>query len=249
MSISRIGFGAWAIGGNLRPVDDDPSMRALHAAIDAGTNFLDTADVYGDGRSERLIGELRGSGREHDLGGDQGRPKAAGSDTRDTAATTSSLVERSLVNLDTEALDLIQLHCPPPAVSDRPEVFGTLDELSRVGKVRYYGVSVETVDEALAALRYPGVQVSRSSSTRSGSSRATSFPPRSLSGVGILARVPLASGLLTGTAADSVFAPDNHRNFNGTARRSTRARLSPAFRISTPVCRGGRFADAECRPA
>jgi aryl-alcohol dehydrogenase-like predicted oxidoreductase len=218
MKVSAISFGAWAIGGTWGTVDDEESLRALHASIDAGVNFVDTADVYGDGRSERLVARLRRErpGETVWVATKAGRrlPKQAAEGY--SRENLTAWVERSLDNLEMEAVDLLQLHCPPPEVYDRPEVFGILDDLVAAGKVRYYGVSVESVDEALRAILHPNVQsvqiIFNMFRLKPGDAF---FPEASRQGVGILARVPLASGLLTGKLrADSEFAPDDHRRFN-----------------------------------
>ena len=193
-------------------------MLALHAAVDAGTNFIDTADVYGDGRSERLVARLR---RERPRDAIHVATKAGRRLPAQTAAgysreNLSAWVERSLANLETDAIDLLQLHCPHPDVYDRPEVFGILDDLVRAGKVRHYGVSVETVDEALRAIRHPNVATVQIIFNMLRLKPAEAFfPAAAAKGVGILARVPLASGLLTGKLRpDSTFAADDHRAFN-----------------------------------
>jgi aryl-alcohol dehydrogenase-like predicted oxidoreductase len=218
LSVSRIGFGAWAIGADWGTVDDEQSMAALHAAVDAGVTFIDTADVYGDGRSERLIARLRRErpGDTIRVATKAGRRLPKQVCEGYTRANLTDWVERSLRNLEMEALDLLQLHCPPTPLYDRAEVFGILDDLVSAGKLRYYGVSVETVDEALAAMRYPGVQsiqIIFNMFRMKPIERV--FPAAAGRPVGILARVPLASGLLTGKLkADSVFAADDHRRFN-----------------------------------
>lgn len=216
--ISPISFGAWAIGGDAwGRTDDGESLRALHRAIDLGVNFIDTADVYGDGHSEQLVARLRRERSDEIFvatkAGRRLPAQAAAAYNRDNLTT---FVERSLKNLDTAALDLLQLHCPPPEVYDMPEVFGVLDDLIRTGKVRHYGVSVETVDEALRALRYPGVQSVQIIFNMFRPKPAEQFLPLAHErGVGILARVPLASGLLTGKLrADSAFASNDHRKYN-----------------------------------
>ena len=218
MTVSPVSFGAWAIGGTWGPVDDDESMRALHAAVDSGVNFIDTADVYGDGRSERLVARLR---RERPLervwvATKAGRRLPAQTPEGYSRENLTAWVERSLRNLEVEAVDLLQLHCPHPAVYDRPEVFGHLDALVRDGKIRYYGISVETVDEALRGIRHPGVQSVQIIFNMFRLKPADSFfAAAHLAGVGILARVPLASGLLTGKMGPgSTFAADDHRQFN-----------------------------------
>jgi aryl-alcohol dehydrogenase-like predicted oxidoreductase len=218
MTVSAISFGAWAIGGTWGKVDDDESLRALHAAVDAGMNFIDTADVYGDGRSERLVARLR---RERPRDRVWVATKAGRRLPKQTLAGYSrenltAWLERSLQNLEMEAVDLLQLHCPHPDVYDRPEVFGILDDLVRAGKVRYYGVSVETVDEARRAIRHPNVQTVQIIFNMFRQKPAEAFfPEAEARRIGVLARVPLASGLLTGKLRpDSAFAADDHRLFN-----------------------------------
>ncbi len=155
--VSAIGFGAWAIGGSWGAVDDAASLAALHRAVELGVAFFDTADVYSDGRSERLLGQLR---RDHPgirIATKAGRRLDPHVAEGYTCANLTAFVERSLTNLGADALDLVQLHCPPSSVYDLPEVFGVLDDLVAAGKVRHYGVSVETLAEALKALTYPGV--------------------------------------------------------------------------------------------
>ena len=218
MRVSTISFGAWAIGGFWGEVNDEQSMRALRAAIDSGVNFIDTADVYGDGRSERLIARLI---RERP--GDQvwvatkaGRRLPQQTCEGYTRENLTAWVERSLQNLETDAIDLLQLHCPPPELYRQDDVFGILDDLVGAGKLRYYGVSVETVQEALDAMRHPNVQSIQIIFNMFRLKPAEQvFPEARSKQVGILARVPLASGLLTGKLRrDSVFAADDHRNFN-----------------------------------
>ncbi|HEX5070595.1 MAG TPA: aldo/keto reductase [Vicinamibacterales bacterium] len=144
-----IGFGGWAIGGFWGRVDDEESMGALHAALDAGVNVIDTADVYGDGRSERLIARLRRErpGDPFLVATKAGRRLPAQTADGYTRAHLTQWVNDSLRNLETDRLDLLQLHCPHPDVYDRPEVFGVLDDLVAAGKLQHYGVSVETVEE------------------------------------------------------------------------------------------------------
>jgi aryl-alcohol dehydrogenase-like predicted oxidoreductase len=218
MKISAISFGAWAIGGTWGPVDDEESMRALHAAIDAGTNFIDTADVYGDGRSERLVARLRRErkGETIYVATKAGRRLPKQTPEGYSRENLAGWVERSLKNLGTDAVDLLQLHCPHPGVYDRPEVFGFLDDLSKEGKIRYYGVSVETVAEAHRALRHPHVQTVQIIFNMFRLKPAEELFAQAWNRhVGILARVPLASGMLTGKlSAGSTFAADDHRTFN-----------------------------------
>ena len=218
MTVSAIGFGAWAIGGSWGDVDDEASMRALHSGVDAGMNFIDTADVYGDGRSERLVARLR---RERPGETIRVATKAGRRLPRQTCEGYSrenliAWIERSLTNLEMDALDLLQLHCPPSQLYHQPDVFGILDDFVAAGKLRYYGVSVETVDEALTAMQHPGVQsiqiIFNMFRLKPAERVLAEAAKRE---VGILARVPLASGLLTGKLrADTAFAADDHRSFN-----------------------------------
>jgi aryl-alcohol dehydrogenase-like predicted oxidoreductase len=218
MTVSAIGFGAWAIGGSWGGVDDEASMRALHAGIDAGMNFIDTADVYGDGRSERLVARLRRErpGETIWVATKAGRRLPQQTCEGYSRENLIAWIERSLTNLEMDALDLLQLHCPPSQLYRHPDVFGILDDLVAAGKLRYYGVSVETVDEALTALQHPGVQsiqiIFNMFRLRPAESVLAEAAKRQ---VGILARVPLASGLLTGKLRpDTAFAADDHRSFN-----------------------------------
>ena len=218
MKVSAISFGAWAIGGTWGPVDDEESMRALNAAVDAGTNFVDTADVYGDGRSERLVARLRRErkGETIFVATKAGRRLPQQTPEGYSRENLNAWVDRSLRNLEMDAVDLLQLHCPHPKVYDMPEVFGTLDDLVTAGKVRYYGVSVETVDEAHRALRHPRVQTVQIIFNMFRLKPAEELFAQALHRrVGILARVPLASGMLTGKLTKaSTFARDDHRRFN-----------------------------------
>lgn len=215
--VSTVSFGAWAIGGSWGSVDDQESLAALHRSIDLGVNFIDTADVYGDGRSERLVAQLRKERRETiyvaTKAGRRLNPHIAGGYNR---ANLTAFVERSLKNLDTEAIDLLQLHCPPSEVYYMPETFGVLDDLVQAGKLRFYGVSVEKVEEALKAIEYPNVQSVQIIFNIFRQRPAELFFQEAIRRkVGILARVPLASGMLTGKlTAQSSFAADDHRAFN-----------------------------------
>ncbi len=221
--VSEISFGAWAIGGFWGTVDDAESMRALHAAIDAGVNFIDTADVYGDGRSERLIAQLRRERRGDTIivATKAGRQLPEQTRAGYSRANLTRWVEDSLERLDTDALDLLQLHCPHPDVYDADEVYGVLDDLVHAGKIRHYGVSVETVDEARRAIRHPQVKTVQIIFNIFRQKPAdVFFADAQAREVGILARVPLASGLLTGKLTrDTVFAADDHRQFNRQGER------------------------------
>jgi aryl-alcohol dehydrogenase-like predicted oxidoreductase len=215
--VSAVSFGAWAIGGTWGATSDDESLAALHRALDLGVSFFDTADVYGDGHSERLLARLRRERQEpFHVATKAGRrldPHVASGYDREHL---TSFVERSLKNLEAEALDLLQLHCPPTDVYYQPEVFAVLDDLVQAGKVRYYGVSVERVEEALKAIEYPGVASVQIIFNVFRQRAADLFFEQALKRrVGILARLPLSSGMLSGklTRATS-FAPDDHRHFN-----------------------------------
>jgi aryl-alcohol dehydrogenase-like predicted oxidoreductase len=216
-NVSEISFGAWAIGGSWGRVSDEESLAALHKAIDCGVNFIDTADVYGDGRSERLIAQLKKNRKEEIIVATKAGRRLSRQTVEGYSRENLKLwVEDSLRNLSADALDLLQLHCPPTAVYDRPEIFGMLDDLVQAGKIRYYGVSVQTIEEALKAITYPNVQTVQIifNCFRQRPSEIF-FAHAKKRKVGILARVPLASGLLTGKLRrDSTFAPDDHRNFN-----------------------------------
>src|SRR5882724_3229437 len=157
--VSEISFGAWAIGGSWGQVSDEDSMAALHKAIDCGVNFIDTADVYGGGRSERLIARLKKERKEEIIVATKaGRRLPHQTVEGYSRENLSAWIERSLRNLAVETLDLLQLHCPPTELYDRPEIFAILDGFVQAGKIRYYGVSVEKVAEALRAIEYPNVQ-------------------------------------------------------------------------------------------
>jgi aryl-alcohol dehydrogenase-like predicted oxidoreductase len=215
--VSEISFGTWAIGGAWGDVDDKESIKALHRSLDLGVNFFDTADVYGDGRSERLLAQLHKERREEfyiaTKAGRRLDPHIASGYNRQNL---TAFVERSLENLDVEALDLLQLHCPPTEVYYKPEVFGILDDLVKAGKLRFYGVSVEKVEEALKAIEYPQVQsVQIIFNIFRQRPAELFFKEAQRRRVGILARVPLASGLLTGKLTRySKFAADDHRTYN-----------------------------------
>ncbi len=216
-NVSEISFGAWAIGGAWGEVSDDESLRALHAAVDAGVNFIDTADAYGDGRSERLIARLRKERKEEIIVATKaGRKLPRQTVEGYSRENLSRWVDDSLRNLAVDALDLLQLHCPPTDLYYQPDVFGILDDLVRAGKLRHYGVSVQRVEEAIKAIEYSGVQsVQIIFNCFRQRPAEVFFPLAKERKVGILARVPLASGMLTGKLHDdSKFAADDHRNFN-----------------------------------
>jgi aryl-alcohol dehydrogenase-like predicted oxidoreductase len=216
-NVSTISFGAWAIGGTWGAVDDRESLAALNRALDRGVNFFDTADVYGDGHSEKLLARLRKERRDPfyvaTKAGKRLKPFVAEGFNRENL---TAFVERSLKNLETHALDLLQLHCPPSDVYYQPEVFGILDDLVQAGKVLFYGVSVERVEDALKSIEYPGVQSVQIVYNMFRQRPAELFfPEAKRRRVGVVARLPLSSGLLAGKlSARSVFTGDDHRQFN-----------------------------------
>ncbi len=217
-TVSDIGFGAWQIGGSWGEVSEADGRAALNAALDAGMTFIDTADVYGDGRSEKIIADVLKT-----RGGD--RPMVASKAGRRlnphvadgyTKANIEAFIDRSLKNLEIDSLDLVQLHCPPTEVYYRPEMFEGLEEIRKAGKIKHYGVSVEKVEEALKAIEYPGV-VSVQIIFNMFRQRAAGlfFQEAKRRNVAVIARVPLASGLLSGKiTAATQFAAEDHRNFN-----------------------------------
>jgi aryl-alcohol dehydrogenase-like predicted oxidoreductase len=215
--VSEISFGAWAIGGAWGTVDDKESLATLHAALDGGVNFFDTADVYGDGRSERLLAILKKERKEpFYIATKAGRRLPVQTTEGYNRKNLTAFVNRSLKNLNTDTIDLLQLHCPPTEVYYRPEVFGILDDFVKAGKIRHYGVSVEKVEEALKAIEFPNVQsVQIIFNIFRQRPADLFFAEAQKRQVGILARVPLASGLLSGKMSPtSKFAKDDHRNFN-----------------------------------
>lgn len=216
--VSRVGFGAWAIGADWGDVSETDAMAALHAAIDEGITFFDTADAYGDGRSERLIARLR-----------QERPTApftvatkAGRRLNPhvasayTAANIENFIDRSLTNLQVDNLELVQLHCPPTDVYYNADLFEGLDDMVRRGKIQHYGVSVERVEEALKAIEFPGVETVQIIFNMLRLRPAELFFNQAVErNVGVIVRVPLASGLLTGKMTKATtFTDDDHRRYN-----------------------------------
>ena len=216
-NVSEVSLGTWQIGAGWGDVSDTDAERVLHAAIDNGINFFDTADVYGDGRSERYIAKaLSATKTEVFVATKAGRrlqPHTADGYNRENL---TAFVERSLKNLRRDRLDLVQLHCPPTDVYYRPEVFAALDELKRAGKIHHYGVSVEKVEEAVKATEFPGIAtVQIIFNIFRQRPKELFFPLAQQRDVGILVRLPLSSGLLSGKITrDTAFAADDHRNFN-----------------------------------
>jgi aryl-alcohol dehydrogenase-like predicted oxidoreductase len=218
MRVSEISLGTWALGGEWGTVSDAEAYATLNRAVDLGVNLLDTADVYGDGRSEKLIGRLlkERRGEEIFVATKAGRRLDPHTAEGYNYENLSRFAERSLENLGVEAIDLLQLHCPPTEAYRQDETFEALDRLQEAGKLKNYGVSVERVEEARLALRYPGVktvQIIFNIFRQKPSDEF--FPLAEERSVGVLTRVPLASGLLSGKmTANREFAADDHRNFN-----------------------------------
>ena len=218
-SISEISLGTWQVGGKWgEPFSHQTADRILNAAVEAGINFIDTADVYGDGESEKAVGRLVRSrpGDQLYVATKCGRRLQPHTAEAYQPAALRGFVEDSLRNLQLDTLDLVQLHCPPPAVYYRPEVFEVFDRLKEEGKIRNLGVSVEKVEEGLKALEYPNVTTIQVIFNMFRQRPAELlFKEAQRRDVGLIVRVPLASGLLTGKySAQTTFAPDDHRNFN-----------------------------------
>src|SRR5215210_6040594 len=216
-TVSIIGLGAWQLGGDWGTVGEDDAMAVLHAAADSGVTFVDTADVYGDGRSERLVGRL--VAERPDAGLVVATKMGRRVEQRPELYSRENFLEwndRSRENLGVDTIDLVQLHCPPTEVYSTDAVFDALDELVEAGRLRAYGVSVETVDEALTAIARPrvaSVQIILNAFRLKPLEQV--LPAAREAGVGIIARVPLASGLLSGKYdAHTTFAPNDHRTYN-----------------------------------
>jgi aryl-alcohol dehydrogenase-like predicted oxidoreductase len=214
--VSEIGFGAWALGGDWGTTDDDESLAAMHAAVDAGVTFFDTADVYGDGRSERLVGRLLRERDEELFVATKFGRRAPQEPQHFTYDNLRGWLERSRENLGVETLDLVQLHCPPWQTFYDPAVHEACERLVEAGLARAYGVSVEKVEEALKAIEYPGVaSIQIIFNVFRQRPAELFFEQAQRRDVGVIVRVPLASGLLTGKfTRESSFAGDDHRQYN-----------------------------------
>jgi len=215
-TVSAAGFGAWAIGGSWGKVDDAASTAALERSLAKGVTFFDTADVYGDGRSEELVGRVCRGKKDVFIATKAGRRLPKQTVEGYTKDNLAGWIDRSRKKLGMETLDLVQLHCPPTDLYKSDRVFKILDDLVQDGRIRNYGVSVEKVEEATLALQYPGVQSIQIIFNLFRQRPAEElFPLARKRKVAIIARVPLASGLLTGKVTrDSTFAADDHRHFN-----------------------------------
>ncbi|UOZ09293.1 aldo/keto reductase [Amycolatopsis sp. WQ 127309] len=213
--VSVVGLGCWQLGADWGEVGENDALAVLHAAAEAGVTFFDTADVYGDGRSERLVGRFRADHPDVFVATKMGR-RVDQVPENYVAAHFREWNDRSRRNLGMDTLDLVQLHCPPTPVYSTDAVYDALDAMVDEGRIKAYGVSVETCDEALAALARPNVasvQIILNCLRLKPLERV--LPAASDAGAGIIARVPLASGLLSGRyTASTTFAADDHRNFN-----------------------------------
>lgn len=216
--VSVVGLGCWQLGADWGEVSEADAMQILHTSVDAGVTFLDTADVYGDGRSETLVGRLLRERSDVPLtvATKMGRRADPHVPEAFTLEAFRAWTDRSRRNLGMDRLDLVQLHCPPTPVFSDDRVFDALDTLVDEGAIAAYGVSVETVDEALRSIERPGVasvQIILNAFRRKPLERV--LPAAREAGVGIIARVPLASGLLSGKYDEhTTFAATDHRSFN-----------------------------------
>ena len=215
--VSEIGIGCWAIGSEWGDVSENDAKDALYASLDNGINFFDTADVYGDGRSEKIIGEvLKNSNEKIYVATKAGRRLNPHNADGYNLKNIESFIDRSLSNLGVDIIDLVQLHCPPSEICGKPETYEMMDEIVKKGKIKYYGVSVEKVSEALDAIKHPNVKsiqiifnIFRQKPSE------IFFHEAKKNNVAIIARVPLASGLLTGKMNNnSSFPKNDHRNYN-----------------------------------
>jgi aryl-alcohol dehydrogenase-like predicted oxidoreductase len=216
-TVSVVGLGCWQLGADWGNVDEADALAVLHTAVDMGVTFLDTADVYGDGRSEGLIGRfLRDRGYTGITVATKMGRRVDQVPENYTRANFLAWNDRSRANLGVDTLDLVQLHTPPTPVYFRDEVFDALDEMVAQQRIAAYGLSVETIDEALTAIARPGVasvQIIFNAFRQEPLERV--LPAAHDAGVAVIARVPLASGLLSGRyTRDTTFAPDDHRNYN-----------------------------------
>ena len=216
-NVSEIGIGCWAIGSEWGNVSVEDAKEALYSSINNGINFFDTADVYGDGRSEKIISEvLKNSNEQIYVATKAGRRLNPHNADGYNLKNIESFIDRSLSNLGVDIIDLVQLHCPPSEICGKPETYEMMDEIVKKGKIRYYGVSVEKVSEALDAIKHPNVKsiqiifnIFRQKPSE------IFFHEAKKNNVAIIARVPLASGLLTGKMNNnSSFPKNDHRNYN-----------------------------------
>jgi aryl-alcohol dehydrogenase-like predicted oxidoreductase len=215
--VSEIGLGCWAIGSEWGDVSKEDATEVLKSSLDHGINFFDTADVYGDGRSEKFIGELLKSTNEKIyVATKSGRRLNPHTSEGYNLKNIESFIDRSLINLGVDCIDLLQLHCPPSDVCSKKETYEMMDEIVKKGKISYYGVSVEKVSEAMDAIQFPNVKSIQIIFNMFRQKPAEEFFQEAAKrNIAIIARVPLASGLLTGKMSQSSSFPTNdHRNYN-----------------------------------
>jgi len=215
--VSEIGIGCWAIGSEWGDVSVEDAKEALYTSIDNGINFFDTADVYGDGRSEKIISEvLKNSNEQIYVATKAGRRLNPHNADGYNLKNIESFIDRSLSNLGVDIIDLVQLHCPPSEICGKPETYEMMDEIVKKGKIKYYGVSVEKVSEALDAIKHPNVKsIQIIFNIFRQKPNEIFFQEAKKNNVAIIARVPLASGLLTGKMnKNSSFPENDHRNYN-----------------------------------
>jgi len=216
-NVSEIGLGCWAIGSEWGDVSEEDARATLKTSLEQGVNFFDTADVYGDGRSEKFVGELiKSTSEQIYVATKTGRRLDPHNADGYNINQIEPFVDRSLLNLGVDCIDLMQLHCPPTESYSNSETYSMMDQLVEKGKIQYYGVSVETVEEALEAIKYPNVksvQIIFNIFRQKPSEKF--FVEAAKKNIAVIVRVPLASGLLTGKMnINSQFASNDHRNYN-----------------------------------
>ncbi|MGB1287044.1 MAG: aldo/keto reductase [Aggregatilineales bacterium] len=217
--VTEVGLGTWNIGADWGDVSDEEGYAAIRASLDAGINLLDTADVYGDGRSEQHIAKILEEYRDEEriyVITKTGRRASPHVTDEYNAKNLEAWIDRSRAYLNVETLDLVQLHCPPHDVYYNPDVFAALERFVEQGKIAHYGVSVEKIEQAMMAMEYPNmvsVQIIFNMFRLRPIERF--FDAAKQNDIAVIARVPLASGLLTGKiTADTTFPEDDHRNYN-----------------------------------
>jgi len=216
-NVSEIGLGCWAIGSEWGDVSDSDAREVLKTSLDKGINFFDTADVYGDGRSEKFIGELvKSTSEKIYVATKSGRRLDPHIAEGYNLKNIETFIDRSLSNLRVDCIDLLQLHCPPSEICPRKETYEMMDEIVKKGKITHYGVSVEKVSEAMDAIQFPNVKsIQLIFNIFRQKPSEIFFKEATKKNVAIIARVPLASGMLTGKMnKDSIFPKNDHRNYN-----------------------------------
>ena len=249
--VSIVGLGTWQLGADWGSVTESDALAVLGAAVESGVTFLDTADVYGDGRSERIIGRFLAGNPGHGIvvATKMGR-RVEQTLENYTLANFRAWTDRSRVNLGVDRLDLVQLHCPPTPVYYSDAVYDALDTLVAEERIAAYGVSVETCGQALAAIAHPGVatvQIIFNAFRRKPLDQV--LPAAAAAGVGIIVRVPLASGLLSGRyTLDTVFAADDHRTYNRHGEAFDVGETFSGVDYATGVRAAGEFAAIVAEP-